>query len=298
MTLVYIILFLFGLIIGSFLNVVIFRYQPDKNLFDLKNLSGRSRCPKCRRDLRWYELIPLFSFVRQKAKCLRCQERISWQYPLVELGTGLVTVMVPYVLGKIFFIKQVFLTGAPIAWLIFISVVWIFIFYIFILISVIDIRFKIIPNETNLILLILGFTVVGWQYLYNQFGLASGTFLGGYASMFGFRNNLWFNHLGAMILAGGLFYLVVVLSRGKGMGMGDVKLAGVLGLIFGWPDMIMIIILAFIVGAGVGIVKIVREKGATKKTIPFGPFLTLASLLVFSMGGVILRSYFSWFGLV
>ena len=75
---------------GSFLNVVASRYREDKFLFSKKNLGGRSRCPQCRKQLNWYELIPLISFFIQMGKCRGCRQSISWQYPLVELLSGLI----------------------------------------------------------------------------------------------------------------------------------------------------------------------------------------------------------------
>ena len=98
---IYILLFIFGLIVGSFLNVVIFRYQPGKKVFDPKLIGGpgnwktRSRCMSCKKQLVWYELLPLVSFLIQKGKCRGCGAKISLQYFLVELLSGLVFVFVP-----------------------------------------------------------------------------------------------------------------------------------------------------------------------------------------------------------
>ena len=84
-----IVLFAFGIAIGSFLNVISIRYNPDKFLFSLKNLRGRSHCPHCKKTLRWYELAPLFSFLIQGGRCRGCATKISWQYSIVEFLTGL-----------------------------------------------------------------------------------------------------------------------------------------------------------------------------------------------------------------
>ncbi len=92
----WLILFVFGLAIGSFLNVVALRYDGERSLFDAGPVSGRSYCPHCGRTLRWFELVPLVSFIMQGAKCRRCHAPISFQYPLVELISGLVFVFVPW----------------------------------------------------------------------------------------------------------------------------------------------------------------------------------------------------------
>ena len=295
----YIILFGLGLIVGSFLNVVAFRYNPEESLFGIGHLTGRSKCRSCQKKLRWYELIPIFSFFVLRGRCGSCKEKISWQYPIVELLTGLATMGVPYVFSKMFFIKQVFLAGGPIGWFAIISIIWIWIFYLFILLALIDFRLKIIPNEINVILFLLGVGILGWQFWYDKFDLASGTFLGGYAAMFGFREDLFLNHLLAGLVAGGLFGLAVFLTKGKGMGMGDVKLAFVLGWLFGWPDVVLLIVIAFILGGVFGVGVIVSKKGkGMKMTVPFGPFLVLAGTLVFYLGESILVHYFSWFGII
>ncbi|MDO8429924.1 MAG: prepilin peptidase [bacterium] len=90
------ILFIFGLTFGSFLNVVSFRYSPEKSLFSFRNLLGRSHCPQCGKTLNWYELVPVFSFLIQKGKCRSCGEKISWQYPLVELASGFIFLLPLY----------------------------------------------------------------------------------------------------------------------------------------------------------------------------------------------------------
>jgi len=205
---------------------------------------------------------------------------------------------VPYVFAQMFFIKQIFLTGAPIGWFALISVIWIWVFYLFILLTLIDLKYKIIPNEINVLLVLLGFGIIGWQWWYAKFGLASGTFLGGYAAMFGFRENLFVNHILAALVAGGVFWLAVVLTRGRGMGMGDAKLAFALGWLFGWPDVLLLIMLAFIMGGIVGIGIILKKRGGAKMLVPFGPFLALAALLVFVWGESILINYFGLFGIL
>jgi len=295
MTWIYFLLFVFGLATGSFLNVAILRYRPDKFLFS--TTSGRSMCLKCNKKLSWYELIPLISFFIQRRKCRGCQGLISWQYPIVEFLAGIVTVGVPFILGKTYFITQSYLVGESINWFIILSILWILSFYILIVSTIIDFRFKIIPNEANGILGLLGVLILFSKFYFNKFSLTEGSFLGKYASMFGFRENIFANHFLAFLLIFLFFILVILLSKGKGMGMGDAKMAGALGLIFGWPDAVMIMMIAFIIGAVFGVWLIIRDRGNIKATVPFGPFLSLASLIVFIFGEVILDIYFSLFGI-
>ena len=128
---IYIFLFVFGTLIGSYINVLGLRYSPEAG-FKLSN-KGRSHCPYCGHTLRWYELIPLFSFLIQRGKCRICRHKLSLQYPVVEILSGLVFVFVPMKLGF----------GFP-------AMIWILAFLTFIVLSIIDFRFKVIPNKLNI----------------------------------------------------------------------------------------------------------------------------------------------------
>jgi len=104
----YFILFLFGLSVGSFLNVVALRYQPSRKVFDPRGLSGRSSCPYCGGKLEWFELIPLLSFFIQKRKCRKCGHQLSFQYPIVELLSGIIFVAVPFYLHRFYGVFNLF----------------------------------------------------------------------------------------------------------------------------------------------------------------------------------------------
>lgn len=294
----YLWLLVLGLIVGSFLNVVALRYNPKKSFFKGGYLKGRSKCPHCKKKLDWIELLPVVSFVWQSGKCRKCGEQISWRYPLVEILTGVVTVAVPYTLEKLFFIKQLFLSGEPITWFVGLVILWTLFFYLLIVLSLIDWQIKIIPNEINLMLMVLSLVICGWQWWYGAWGLSEGTFVGGFASMFGWRSGIWINHLTAAVLVLSIFAIIAALSGGRGMGMGDVKLVGVLGLAFGWPDVGMIIVIAFILGAIVGVGLIIKNRKNLKSQVPFGPFLAIAGGIVFFWGETVLRVYFSLFGII
>src|SRR6056297_1893691 len=145
----YIILFVFGLIFGSFLNVVAWRYKPGKSVFRLNPLKGRSHCPYCDKKLRWIELIPLASFFIQGGKCRECGHKLSWQYPIVELLSGVIFAGVPYYLIKFYSIESI---SHNVNMLYALIVLWILVFTVWLLISAIDRRHYLVPNELNITL--------------------------------------------------------------------------------------------------------------------------------------------------
>lgn len=273
-----ILLFTFGLIVGSFLNVVSFRYDPEKGVFDLKNLSGRSHCPGCGTTLHWYELVPVFSFLIQLGKCRTCGMRISWQYPAVELASGLAFLLPAYL--------QNYAIGS----------VWTLIFLVFILIWSIDYRLYLIPDELNIVLALSGLALI---YLTaGQFGEFQGSFIGSYAALFGLRQNILVNHLAGALAGISIVGLIIFFSRGKGMGMGDLKLMGALGLIFGWPDALFLFMFGSVIGAVASVFLMLLKKKTMKSFVPFGPFLVLGAATLFFFGEAILRNYFEAFRLI
>jgi len=237
------VVFLFGLIIGSFLNVAILRYHTGRGL------SGRSLCFSCGKKLCWYELIPLASFICQKGRCRGCGSKISWQYPIVELATGLLFALVYWrVEGDILMSAFYWLVAC-----------------LLIFIVAYDWRHQIIPDQC--------------AYLFILLGLIKVLSLDG---------NLW-GLAGAFVTALPLFLLWAV-SRGKWLGFGDVKLALGIGLMLGIVGGLSALVLAFMIGALIGVGLIVwgktrlsrRAKSYTMKSeIPFAPFLVLGFWLVF-----------------
>lgn len=274
------ILFLLGAVIGSFLNVVILRYDGDHFVFDGKVLGGRSHCPHCKETLRWFELIPILSFLVQGGRCRRCRTKISFQYPIVEALSGCIFLFVPLRLGD-----------TPLVF----PVLWIIAFEILLLIACIDIRLGIIPDELNIALAVLGVFLL--LMTAGSYSLVNRSSLGGSAFFFGVQDNLWTNHiLGAFF--GLLFFgIIIAVTEGRGMGMGDLKLAIPLGFFFGWPDIIFISALAFILGAIVGVSVVAFGKKTMKGSLPFGPFLAASAAVVFFCGAEVLTWYFRTSGL-
>jgi leader peptidase (prepilin peptidase)/N-methyltransferase len=290
-------LFLIGLAVGSFLNVVIFRYFPEDSFFcNIQKCNGRSKCMTCDRQLKWYELIPIVSFFAQFGHCRGCHSKISWQYPLVELAGGL-TFLLPFYFRSLPGLSSLFIANQLYFWIF--SAIWISIFLVFILIWAIDREFGIIPDELNIFLAILGILLIAENAFYKNFSqFGSGSFLGSFSMLFGFRENIWINYLGAGLLGLVFIGLIVFLTRGKGMGIGDLKLAGALGLIFGWPDIIFVLIFSFIFGSVYGIYLLIKKAKSLKDSVSFGPFLVLGALTVIFFGQNILSVYFKFFNLM
>ena len=256
--LIFIFIFLLGTIIGSFLNVVIYRFNTGRTI-----VSGRSICMSCSNHLRWYELIPLFSFLIQRGKCRRCASRISHQYPLVEFGTGLIFVLIAFK----------FLSALDISYWFYVILVtfFVFIFSLLMVITVYDLRHKIIPDELSYTLAFVSLVTVFINY-------------GGVGSFFTIPT------LGNLI-AGPLlalpFVLIWYFSKGKAMGLGDGKLVLGLGWVLGISSGLCMIILSFWIGAVVSLLIMLLSKHKNKgkmnmKTeVPFAPFLIISTLITF-----------------
>ncbi|MFH0906645.1 MAG: prepilin peptidase [bacterium] len=249
-----ILVFIFGLIIGSFLNVVICRLKTKEPIF-----FSRSYCPKCRAVLKWFDLIPVLSFLFKKGKCSYCDKEISWQYPLVELATGALFVLAlcqfSSFAGKFDFFNFFY---------------YLLIICFLLIIFVYDLKHYIIPDKIVFpaILLVLVIKII---------------------ARFVFDSDInWFSDLLATFSASGFFLFLVLISKGKWMGLGDVKLAILMGLVLGWPNILLALFLSFFVGAIVGLGLIAFGKKCLKSEVPFGPFLAGATIFVM-LGG----SYFS-----
>jgi len=277
-------LFLAGTAVGSFINVISLRYQPEEKILSKRTIGGRSRCPYCHKELKWSELIPLLSFLWQKGKCRECGRFLFWQYPIVEFLSGLIFILVPI---KILTTNYQLLT-ADYQYLI--SAVWILIFELFLLIAIIDFRQYIIPDQLNLSLAFLGFSLL----ILNQF-TNSGSFLGYYGAVINPFSNIWLNHIFAALIAMLFFGILIILTKGKGMGWGDFKLAGALGLIFGWPDILIVVALSFIIGSLVSVFLMLKKKKTMKDIVPFGPFLIVGATIVFFFGYQLINLYFKLF---
>ena len=249
------IIFILGVSVGSFLNVLIDRLPREESF-----LIGRSYCESCKTRLRWYDLIPIFSFVILKAKCRYCRSRISYYYPVVELTTGFLFVAVLFLIGG-FSIN--FITIINLIYYLFIMSGLIVIFFT-------DLKYGIIPDKV----------------IYPAVAIASLFLIANHQSPVA---NRVFSAIGAFLF----FLLIFLVTRGRGMGFGDVKLAFLIGLILGFPKIVVSLYVAFLTGALVSIILILGKKKKFKgSTIPFGPFLAIGTLIALFWGDVVLQRFF------
>ncbi len=254
LTILSIIFFIFGLIIGSFLNVVIFRYNTHRSF------GGRSGCLTCQKKLSWYELVPVFSFLFLKGRCKGCQTRISIQYPIVEFITGVVFMLLFLKFQNIFFLDTF---GFTITY-----AYYALIFSLLLVIAVYDLKHKIIPDTLALVIGIL-------------------SFLG----LFFFVNFNFYPHFPSLLeFSSGLlialpFALMWFFSKGRWMGLGDAKLAISFGWLLGLSSALSGLVLAFWSGAIVGLLLMAFSRNhGMKSEIPFAPFLVLGVILTFLFG--------------
>ena len=270
-TVISIVVFFFGTIIGSFLNVVSLRFRSGRTL------GGRSMCFSCGKTLTWFELIPLGSFLTQKGKCSGCKTPISWQYPAVEALTGFLFVFLYYRLGYL-------VTATP---LIFAALFayYGFLISVLIVLSVYDLKHKILPDQLTMLFAAVAF--IGMFFISGD-------------SIILHMPTLW--HFLAGILLPAPFSLMWMLSKGKWMGLGDAKLMIGIGFLLGMSSGVTAILLSFWIGAIVSILLLVCVRlfggkfSLTLNTaIPFGPFLALGTVLalVFSLDFVSISTFVS-----
>lgn len=298
--LVHFILFICGLLLGSFFNVVTIRYNPDTDAFmSPRVIGGRSRCIECGRTLRWFELFPLISFLFLRGKCRTCGVPLSLQYPIVEFLTGCIFVGVPLFFHSFFGSPYTVFYSLSAPWLEYvISLLWIMVFCVFLLMVIIDIKHLIIPNGLNITLGILGIVYVAViSFVRQEIPLFFDSFTKHYAMIFSFSNHFVYSHAVGLLAGGFFFMLLVLLTWGRGIGMGDVKLACTLGILFGWPDIIFIIMLSFILGGVVSGCLVLLKKKHLKERIPFAPFFIAGAVGVLFFGYDMLQLYFGLFRL-
>ncbi|MDO8429925.1 MAG: A24 family peptidase [bacterium] len=174
------------------------------------------------------------------------------------------------------------------------GVLWVLAFLIFLLIWTIDYRLYLIPDELNISLAVLGFLKIISDSFYKQFSGFQGSFLGGYADLFGFRNNIWINHFWAALAGVLIVGLIIFITKGRGMGFGDLKLMSALGFLYGWPDILFIFVFASLIGSVISLFLVILKRKNFKSTVPFGPFLVLGAITIFFFGEKILSAYFNF----
>jgi len=221
------------------------------------------------------------------------------QYPIIEFLTGCIFAGVPLFFNAFFgFSNIIFYSFSAPWWQYVISTVWIIVFCIFLLMVVIDLKHFILPNGLNLLLGGIGVFYASFLfYIRTDIPLFFDSFIRHYAMIFSPFENLFYMHLFGFF-AGGLFFILLVLfTLGRGIGIGDVKLALALGILLGWPDIIFAIMFSFIIGGTISGAFVLAGKKRLKEKVPFAPFFIVGTLVVVFFGYNILKTYFSLFGL-
>lgn len=241
---------IFGMVVGSFLNVCICRMPKNESI-----VSPPSHCPGCSYQIRWYDNIPLVSYLLLRGKCRGCGAHISLQYPLVELLNGILALFLFLRFGPTLAFAALFLFCSAL-----------------VVITFIDIEHQIIPDEISLPGIAVGFVL-----------------------SFFLKGHTWLNSLLGILLGGGSLLLVAYayqrLTGKEGMGGGDIKLLAMMGAFLGWKAVPFIILASSLVGSLVGISLMLIQKKDSKLAIPFGPYLAFGAVLYVFYGKPLIQWY-------
>lgn len=270
---IYLLLFILGLCVGSFLNVVIYREitaeeKKSKKKEQRKKISaflplwvfGRSYCPNCKKLIKWYDNIPLLSYFLLKAKCRHCQKKISFQYPLIEFLTAAQFTWIYFLIKS----NLSFLSRFEGFYSSLILFIWLILSSCFLVIAVTDFKSQLIPDTALITAIIAVLLKIFIDYR--------------------FTGMIDFSCFTAAILAGGFFLFLFMITKGKGIGFGDVKLVFLIGLILGFPKIIYALYFSFLTGAAIGVILIFIGKKTWKSKIAFGPFLIAGTLFALFFG--------------
>jgi len=229
------------------------------------SMMGRSFCPKCKHQISWYENIPVFSFLFLRGKCRHCKKKISWQYPLVELTVGILFVVV-FLFNFQFFNFSILTFNSQ-----FLTFVRdLFFVSIMIVIFIYDLKYYLILDRITLpAIFIIAvsniFLGYNWQYLL----------------------------IGALV-GGGFFLAQFLVSKGRWIGGGDIRLGVLMGVMFSWPMILLSLFLSYILGSIISIFLVIFGKKKMDSQVPFGIFLTSASIVTLFWGNAILNWYLSF----
>ncbi|TDX53034.1 prepilin peptidase [Orenia marismortui] len=237
--------FILGLIIGSFLNVVIYRLPENKSI-----IWPGSHCTNCQTNLKIFDLIPVLSFIFTKGRCRYCDTKVSYQYPAVELLTALL------------FLISYWRYSLSIEFLIYSGLIALLIVCTFI-----DLKYQIIPNKITYPGIIIFFII---SFFFNHITIKS--------SLLG------------IVLSGGFLLVIAIVSRG-GMGIGDVKLAAMVGSVIGVKYTIIGIFIGSLIGSIISLILIGFNIKDRKDRIPFGPFIAIGTVVMIFYGNVIINWY-------
>lgn len=258
--LIKILIFLMGMCVGSFLNVCIYRIPLEKSI-----VFPSSECPNCNQKLSAIDMIPVLGYIILKGKCRYCKNPISARYPLVELLTGLIWLLI--------YSKY----GLSIE-----TAALVFLYTLLIPVVFIDLKYMIIPNGLVLAGLIGGIVLSLYHIFISPFSL--------------YESTLWYTPLLGMISASGILLFIAIIGfiiykNDGAMGMGDVKLFIPIGMFLGWKLALFTLFLSIMLGGIISIFLLIFKIKDRKSAIPFGPFIVIATYITGLYGNQILKWY-------
>lgn len=243
----YILIFIYGIVIGSFLNVCIYRLPKHESI-----VTVGSHCMKCNHKLKWYDLFPLFSFLFLRGKCRYCGTKLSAQYPIIEGTNGILYVLIFLVNG--FNLQSgifCLLTSALVT------------------LTVIDYRTMEIPFGINIVIGVIGIINLAIDY------------------------NNWLNYVIGFFAVSVLLLICYIVTSGRGIGGGDIKLMAVAGLCLGWKNILLALVIGCLIGSIIQIAKMIITKEG--RMFAFGPYLSVGIWIAMLWG----NAFFDWYlGLV
>lgn len=242
-----------GLCVGSFLNVCIYRLPRGQSL-----VSPASRCPACGRSLRWFDNVPVVSWLVLRGRCGQCQAPISAQYPIIEVLTAIAWVFIAWITPPGWLLASRLVLGTAL-----------------IVLFMIDLEHQLLPNAITLPGIVTGFA----------FSLV--THPGAIESLIGIAVG------GGVLYAIAAGYYL--LRKEEGMGMGDVKMLAMVGAFLGWRAVLLTLVLASFAGAVFGVAIMVLQRGSLRYALPFGTFLAVATFVAMLVGEEILAWYFAFY---
>ncbi len=250
-----ILLTLLGLAVGSFCNVLIYRIPKGEEF-----VKTPSHCMSCGHTLKWYENIPLLSWLLQGGKCRSCKVKLSAQYPIVEALNGLMWLATGLIVRSGLLAQSDWLTVA----------LYCVLFSMLLVLTVIDWRTFTIPNGINLVIFLLGVIRLVTDL------------------------DHWLTYLIGMLAVALVFLLMNIATGGRGLGMGDVKLVAAAGLLLGWQKMLLAVLVGSLSGA---IIHMIRMRGGEGRKLAFGPYLAAGIWLAALVGEPLINAYLGLFGL-
>lgn len=257
------IFFIAGLIIGSFLGAANYRLKTAEDI-----VFKRSHCPHCKKTIRWYDNIPLLSFIVLFGRCRDCRKYISWEYPLIELMTGLLFagVALKFFGAPLLGISGIISGAVSVNTILDMSFLLFAICYL-VLIFWHDYDYMLIPDAVVYPAIVVTLFYQVWKYTQSPLGIAD------------FHSPLT-SAIAAALGAALFFFALIWISKGKWIGGGDVKFGFLAGLIVGFPKILFVFFLTYLIGSVVSLALIALKKKTWKSQIPFGPFMAAAILIV------------------